>query len=66
MVAGVEQLVGSTDEQLTALGYPQPEMVIPKLVLMHTAMTTLGVKEVHYQPSNGGCRGILSTPTFWE
>jgi hypothetical protein len=64
--AALHRLVGSTDEQLRAAGYPQPEMVLPKLALIHTVMCTLGVRSVKYLACNGGCPGILTSAKFWE
>jgi hypothetical protein len=59
------RLLGSTDEQLRERGFPQPEMVIPKLALIHTVMRTLRVRSVRYLACNGGCPGILTTAQFW-
>lgn len=62
--AGMERLVGSTDEQLSV--YPQPDMVIPKLALMYTVMKHVGARKVKYLPANGSCRGVLTTAWLWD
>jgi hypothetical protein len=62
----LNRLVGSTDEQMRAAGYPQPEMVLPKLALIHKMICTLGVPSVKYLACNGGCPGILTSAKFWE
>ena len=59
------RLLGSTDRQLRESGFPQPEMVIPKLALIRTVMQTLRVRSVRYLACNGGCPGILTTAQFW-
>mmetsp|Transcript_32179 Transcript_32179/g.54041 ORF Transcript_32179/g.54041 Transcript_32179/m.54041 type:complete len:333 (-) Transcript_32179:84-1082(-) len=61
--SGIEKLAGSTDAELSK--YSQAHMVIPKLVLMHTVMNTIGIRQVRYLPSNGGCRGVLISPKYW-
>jgi hypothetical protein len=39
-------------------GLPQPEMVVPKLVLVFTVMQTLGLAKIEFAPANGSTSGV--------
>lgn len=55
--SAVLRLVGHTDEQLS--GFPQPTMVLPKLVLLYTVMVHVSARRVRYCESTGVCAGLL-------
>ena len=61
--AAVFRLLGKTDEELQ--GFPQPSMVIPKLVLLYTVMVHVSARRVRYQESTGVCPGLLVSPSYW-
>lgn len=52
----VHGLVGKSDKDLEK--YPQPEMLIPKLILVIVVMEILNFPRVHFAPSTG-CTGLL-------
>ena len=58
----VEHHAGMDDGDLAALGFPQPEMLLPKLVLVHTVMVHTGMSRVEYHPTIGSTLGLLATP----
>jgi hypothetical protein len=57
----VERLGGATDQQIAELGFPQPAMVVAKLVLVHTVATlkSLIIKRnnlrVYFDSKGGSC-----------
>ena len=53
--------VGMDDDMLRELSFPQPEMLLPKLVLVYTVMVHVGMSEVEYHPTTGSTLGLLST-----
>lgn len=55
----VEILLGKTDDQMSAMGYPQANMLIPKLCLMLSVMECLGIQDVIYRETNGSTEGLL-------
>jgi len=62
----VEQALGCSDEELERRGYPQPDMVVPKLATVYAAMTKLRIPEVRFLYCNGSCLGLLCSPWAWE
>lgn len=58
----IELLTGHDDESLTVLGFPQPEMLLPKLVLVYTVMQWVRFHEVEYVATTGSTLGLLATP----
>lgn len=52
-----------TDEELAR--FPQPTMVVPKLVLLYTVMTHVAARRVRYEKSTGLCNGVLVHPPFY-
>ena len=52
---------GMDDDMLRELSFPQPEMLLPKLVLVYTVMVHVGMSEVEYHPTTGSTLGLLST-----
>lgn len=59
----IERLAGSSDEALNR--FPQPSMVLPKLVLLFTVMAQVAGRRVVYRPSVGVCHGILACEKYW-
>lgn len=57
----IRDLCGKTDEELHL--FPQPEMVIPKLVLLATVMQQFSLPRVQYFRTNGLCEGLLLNPS---
>ena len=53
--------VGMDDDMLKELSYPQPEMLLPKLVLVYTVMVHVGIYEIEYHHTTGSTLGLLST-----
>jgi hypothetical protein len=45
---------------------PQPEMLVPKLVLIHRVCVRLGINTVYYCESNGSTAGIICHAPFFE
>eukprot|EP00052_Salpingoeca_macrocollata_P022758 m.198654 g.198654 ORF g.198654 m.198654 type:complete len:320 (-) comp21882_c1_seq4:31-990(-) len=62
--AAMDSLYGLSDEQLAR--FPQPTMVLPKLVLLHTVMEVLGMRTVLCRLSTGICQGVLLHSQFWQ
>ncbi|MCE5317219.1 MAG: hypothetical protein LLG04_07640 [Parachlamydia sp.] len=60
----IEKLAGLTDEGLAH--FPEPEMVLPRLTLVHAVMDHFGISQVRYTPTVGSTLGILMTVHFWE
>lgn len=52
------RLVGRTDAELAALGYPQPAVLLPKLVLFLAVCEELDLEPVRFCASMGSCMGI--------
>ena len=67
----VDALRDKTDAELEAIGgFPQPYMVITKLVLLETALRALGgdggaALRVRYCPSTGSTLGMFSVARLW-
>ena len=61
--AQIEVLTGLTDEQLSQ--YPEKEMLIPRLTLIHTVMKHFDIPRVHYFQTVGSTLGILMSPQLW-
>lgn len=53
----IQRLCGKTDEELSFL--PQPQMVLPKLVLMRTVMSIFDIRLARYSCANGSNPAIL-------
>lgn len=60
----INALVDRTD--LDLVRFPEPEMVIPRLVLVYTVMDHFGIVKVRYTPTVGSTMGILMTKYLWE
>ena len=52
-------LINKTDLEIEEMGYPQANMLIPKLCLMLSVMSCLNIKEVIYRVTNGSTEGLL-------
>lgn len=59
----VQRLCGRTDAELSHLR--QPEMVLPKLVLMKTVMDVFAIAEAIYCPSNGSNPALLVSSKYY-
>ena len=57
----IEDHVGMDDEMLLELSFLQPEMLLPKLVLIYTVMKHTGIFEIEYHATTGSTLGLLST-----
>ena len=55
----VEILLEKEDAEMSAMGYPQANMLIPKLCLMLSVMECLGIQDVIYRVTNGSTEGLL-------
>lgn len=54
-------LLGKSDGYLSRLGFPQPQVLLSKLVLFIAILETLlGGRTIEYEPSNGSCPGIIA------
>jgi len=54
---------GKTDADFEAIGFPpalQPDMILPKLCLVHTVMELLHLDTIYFYPSTGSCLGYLA------
>lgn len=60
----IEELAGKTDQELAR--FPEPEMFLPRLTLIHAVMEHFGISRVHYVKTVGSTMGILMTPHIWE
>jgi hypothetical protein len=49
----------------TLARFPQPSMVVPKLVLLYTVMSHVAARRIRYVPSTGLCNGILVHAPFY-
>jgi hypothetical protein len=56
----IEQHAGMDDVMLAELSFEQPEMLLPKLVLVYTVMKHTGIAEVEYHMTTGSTLGLLS------
>uniref|UniRef100_A0A7S4QAX1 Ppx/GppA phosphatase N-terminal domain-containing protein n=1 Tax=Alexandrium monilatum TaxID=311494 RepID=A0A7S4QAX1_9DINO len=63
--AAIECLAGSTDGDLQAAGFTTVRMILPKLVLVHTVMSIVGMESARHLPSAGGCAGMLLCDSLW-
>ena len=61
----IEENVDKDDDWLAAR-YPQPKMVLPKMVLLSTVMEHAGFDSVRYEEAVGSCPGVLVSATYWE
>lgn len=61
----IELWAGSTDQAL-AIFFPEPEMLLPRLILVHAVMDHFGISQVRYTPTVGSTLGILMTSNFWK
>ena len=52
-----------SDAELAA--YPQPDMVVPKLVAVYAVMKKLQIPHVDFKYCNGSCIGILCSADAW-
>lgn len=59
----IEELAGRTDQQLAQ--FPEPEMLLPRLTLVHAVMDHFDMSQVRYTPTVGSTLGILMTGHFW-
>jgi hypothetical protein len=59
--AAIEHLVGHDDASLAVLGFPQPGMLLPKLVLIYTVMQWATLHEIEYVATTGSTLGLLAT-----
>ena len=81
VAAAIDVLRGSTDAELEGKGFPQPYMVVTKLVLLEVALRGLGMgggsgdgdgnggraaTRVRYCASTGSTLGMFSVPRLWE
>ena len=57
----IEHFVGMDDDMLRELSFLQPEMLLPKLVLIYTVMRHVGIVEAEYHRTTGSTLGLLST-----
>jgi exopolyphosphatase/pppGpp-phosphohydrolase len=57
----LEWALGKTDEQIVQAGYPQPELLVPKLCLFIAVMESLGIPALigQYFPCVGSCQGAI-------
>ena len=55
----IEMLLNKTDVELEEMGYPQANMLIPKLCLMISVMDCLNIENVIYRVTNGSTEGLL-------
>ena len=60
--SSIEHLVGMDDQSLLELSFLQPEMLLPKLVLVYTVMKHVGIVEAEYHVTTGSTLGLLCTP----
>ena len=56
-------LVGHSDGELA--NFPEPEMLIPRLTLIHAVMDHFGFDIIHYYETTGSTPGIFISPEFW-
>eukprot|EP00051_Salpingoeca_urceolata_P015904 m.208407 g.208407 ORF g.208407 m.208407 type:complete len:288 (+) comp18533_c0_seq3:392-1255(+) len=61
----ITKCTGKTDAQL-AETFPEPQMVVPKLVLVAAVLRHVGIPSMCYRPTNGSCNGLLLHPRFWS
>jgi hypothetical protein len=61
----VESLVDKSDEQLAATGFPQVQMVVPKLCLVTAVMREIGLDRFPYVPTVGSTLGMIAYPDLW-
>ena len=59
----IELLAGHDDTSLAVLGFPQPGMLLPKLVLVYTVMQWAQLHEIEYVATTGSTLGLLATST---
>lgn len=59
----IEKLAGRTDQELAS--FPESEMLLPRLTLVHAVMDHFGISQVRYTPTVGSTLGILMTSHFW-
>lgn len=62
--SAIESTCHKSNEELA--GFPESEMVVPKLCLLYAVMRFFAMTEILYAPTNGSCRGIILTPSFWQ
>jgi len=61
LTKAAKALVGMTDEQLSKAGFvSQPQMVVPKIVLINTIMDYLNMSKLEYRSSTGSCLGVIA------
>lgn len=60
----MSEFAGKTDEELSM--FPDPHKVGVALTLLYTLMDHCNLNQVTYQPTNGGCDGILLMPHYWQ
>lgn len=61
VLEAISGLVDKTDEDLVALGFPQPQVLLSKLMLFCVICEELlDNRHVEYEPSNGSCPGVIS------
>lgn len=63
----IEAQCGSSDEALRARGFPQEEMLLPKLALLVAVLEHLFPTGTTYtyEPCIGSCPGILAANEYW-
>lgn len=71
LLEAVENLCGKSDLQLRLMedvpaAMNQPQLVIPKLVLLYSVLNALDCDEVTFYNANGNTPGILMTQELWE
>eukprot|EP00911_Craspedida_sp_UC1_P002299 UC1_evm2s1739 len=59
-------LAGHSDVDMEMAGFPEPKLVVPKLCLLAAVLRATGIDHVTYTPTNGGCRGVLLSKSFWR
>ena len=59
-------LAGHSDADMEMAGFPEPKLVVPKLCLLAAVLRATGIDHMTYTPTNGGCRGVLLSKSFWR
>jgi hypothetical protein len=55
-----------TDEELREKGFPQPEMLLPKLVLLVAVMDVFAIPWIVFYPCLGSNPGLLLCPEYYS
>jgi len=63
-MGAIERLCGNSDEQFK--NYAKPKEVVVALILLYAVMDHCGFEQVKYYPTNGGSKGLLIIPSFWN